>query len=65
MATKKAFIPKVGGRYNYRTPPGTTGRMKVTEVKGEPGVGTGQWFVGYNLGDPSKTLTLRASMLSA
>ena len=64
MATKKAFIPKVGSHYNYRTPPGTTGRMKVTEIIGEPMTGTGQWFVGFDK-TAGKTLKLRASMLSA
>lgn len=63
MATKKAFIPKVGSHYNYRTPPGTTGRMKITDVIGAPGVGTGQWFVG-NDKTTGKTLKLRTSMLS-
>jgi len=64
MATKKAFIPKVGGNYTYRTPPGSTGRMKITEIIGEPKVGTGQWFVGIDK-TAGKTLKLRASMLSA
>ena len=64
MATKKVFTPKVGGNYNYRTPPGTTGRMKITDIVGAPGVGTGQWFVGVDK-TAGKTLKLRASMLSA
>lgn len=64
MATKKVFIPKVGGNYNYRTPPGSTGRLKVTEVVGAPGEGSGQWFVGHDK-TTGKTLKLRASMLTS
>ena len=64
MATKKAFTPKVGSHYNYRTPRGNTGRLKITEIVGVPMSGTGQWFIGFDkLG--GKTLKLRASMLSA
>jgi len=63
MATKKVLVPKVGNLYNYRTPPGTTGRMKIVDIIGEPGIGTGQWFVGIDK-TAGKTLKLRASMLS-
>lgn len=62
-ATKELNI-KVGNFYNYRTPTGKTGRMKVTSIRGGKGKPGGTWVTGTDK-DSKAEITLRPGNLSA
>lgn len=63
-ATPKAIVFKPGSFYNYRTPTGKTGRMKVTSVRGGKGLPGGTWVTGTDK-DTKAEISLRPGCLSA
>ena len=60
----KAPVYKPGSFYNYRTPTGKTGRMKVTSVRGGKGQPGGTWVTGIDK-DSKAEISLRPGCLSA
>lgn len=63
-AAPKAIVFKPGSFYNYRTPTGKTGRMKVTSVRGGKGQPGGTWVTGTDK-DTKAEISLRPGCLSA
>lgn len=63
-AAPKAIVFKPGSFYNYRTPTGKTGRMKVTSVRGGKGQPGGTWVTGTDK-DSKAEISLRPGCLSA